>query len=665
MKGIQVLLCIMVLCLFLPLTAYAEEIVSRKEPLDIIFVIDCSGSMKTNDPSKMGLNMVQAFVDSVLAEDVRIGYVAYNHDIYSFSAPESVAGAERRGALKEEIGAITYSGDTDIGLGLSYAYELLPKENYARQMMVLISDGETDLPAGNQRTQEQSARELDQCVLRCREEDIPIYTVAFGQYDGNTAALEEIAVQTGAKSYSAGSPENLIEVLYGIFQDNLSYRIWQFSNGIYGGGSQEIRCILDAPYLDEINVLLLSSDSVGETWVQCGEEEILLANLSHYAVGKIDSTGTDTSAKGLVIRTETNQGQNLQIYVIGYRDLEPVLNINGNIGKNQIQEYQVYFKNENGEIINDAAFYKTFSWELEATGTHGAQGTYEIMDGVLQGNMVYSHSGTYTLDGVLADDFGSYSFAARVEVENTLPSGSIPEEKSTLLDGSKSLCLDDYFTDKDGDRLLYSITEGQTQGVSARLEGNLLTITPESVGTHMVMIQVSDGEDSIQYVYRVEVIALWQAYWWVIAIGAAVLAPILWRVTHKPRPELERLTEEKKQYGFSGRLDAYFVLQPQDEQEIPPLSFQMNRVKDSRVSLGALFGAYPEQAKALQLEEIYLIADENHSMILYHRSKSGVMVGNAIACMQIQYKISFGDIIYISSADGRYDLEIHYIAVFQ
>nr|WP_318686388.1 vWA domain-containing protein [uncultured Acetatifactor sp.] len=665
MKGIQVLLCIMVLCLFLPLTAYAEEIVSRKEPLDIIFVIDCSGSMKTNDPSKMGLNMVQAFVDSVLAEDVRIGYVAYNHDIYSFSAPESVAGAERREALKEEIGAITYSGDTDIGLGLSYAYELLPKENYARQMMVLISDGETDLPAGNQRTQEQSARELDQCVLRCREEDIPIYTVAFGQYDGNTAALEEIAVQTGAKSYSAGSPENLIEVLYGIFQDNLSYRIWQFSNGIYGGGSQEIRCILDAPYLDEINVLLLSSDSVGETWVQCGEEEILLANLSHYAVGKIDSTGTDTSAKELVIRSETKQGQNLQIYVIGYRDLEPVLNINGNIGKNQIQEYQVYFKNENGEIINDAAFYKTFSWELEATGTHGAQGTYEIMDGVLQGNMVYSHSGTYTLDGVLADDFGSYPFAARVEVENTLPSGSIPEEKSTLLDGSKSLCLDDYFTDKDGDRLLYSITEGQTQGVSARLEGNLLTITPESVGTHMVMIQVSDGEGSIQYVYRVEVIALWQAYWWVIAIGAAVLALILWRLTHKPRPELERLTEEKKQYGFSGRLDAYFVLQPQDEQEIPPLSFQMNRVKDSRVSLGALFGAYPEQAKALQLEEIYLIADENHSMILYHRSKSGVMVGNAIACMQIQYKISFGDIIYISSADGRYDLEIHYIAVFQ
>ena len=91
----------------------------------------------------------------------------------------------------------------------------------------------------------------------------------------------------------------------------------------------------------------------------------------------------------------------------------------------------------------------------------------------------------------------------------------------------------------------------------------------------------------------------------------------------------------------------------------------MNKVKDGRVSLGALFGTYPEQAKALQLEDIFLIADENRNIILYHRSKSGVMVGNAIACMQIQYSISFGDIIYITSSDGRYDLEIHYVAVFE
>lgn len=81
MKRIGILLCCIVLCLLFPEKVHAEEIVSEKEPVDIIFVIDCSGSMKTNDVSRMGLSMVQAFVDTVQAEDIRIGYVAYNDSI--------------------------------------------------------------------------------------------------------------------------------------------------------------------------------------------------------------------------------------------------------------------------------------------------------------------------------------------------------------------------------------------------------------------------------------------------------------------------------------------------------------------------------------------------------------------------------------------------------
>lgn len=284
MKRIGILLCCIVLCLLFPEKVHAEEIVSEKEPVDIIFVIDCSGSMKTNDVSRMGLSMVQAFVDTVQAEDIRIGYVAYNDSILSYSAPKSIALAEEREALKEEIGAITYSRDTDIGLGVSYACELLSAEKNTRKIMVLISDGETDLPQGKERTEEQSNQELEQCVCQCQEEGIQIYTVAFGQYDGSKTVLEEIAMQTEAESYSAQGPEDLIEILYGIFQDNLIYQIQKFSSGTYAGGSQEIRCVLDALYLDEINIVLISSKPIGEATVQYGGEEILLTGLSHYAV---------------------------------------------------------------------------------------------------------------------------------------------------------------------------------------------------------------------------------------------------------------------------------------------------------------------------------------------------------------------------------------------
>ena len=311
MKRIGILLCCIVLCLLFPEKVHAEEIVSEKEPVDIIFVIDCSGSMKTNDVSRMGLSMVQAFVDTVQAEDIRIGYVAYNDSILSYSAPKAIALAEEREALKEEIGAITYSRDTDIGLGVSYACELLSAEKNTRKIMVLISDGETDLPQGKERTEEQSNQELEQCVCQCQEEGIQIYTVAFGQYDGSKTVLEEIAMQTEAESYSAQGPEDLIEILYGIFQDNLIYQIQKFSSGTYAGGSQEIRCVLDALYLDEINIVLISSKPIGEATVQYGGEEILLTGLSHYAVGKIENVGENQTGKELIIHSKTEEGQDL------------------------------------------------------------------------------------------------------------------------------------------------------------------------------------------------------------------------------------------------------------------------------------------------------------------------------------------------------------------
>lgn len=664
MRRIRILFCCIVLSLFIPRIAHAEEIVSEKEPMEIVFVLDCSGSMKKNDPSKMGLDMVRAFIDTVQNENIRIGYVAYNDDILSCSEPELMAMAEKREALKEEIGGIMYSRDTDIGLGISYAYELFSTGNDTRRIMVLISDGETDLPKGSERTVEQSDKELEQCVSQCKEEGIQVYTVAFGQYDGSKAALEEIAEKTGAESYSAQGPENLINVLYGIFQDSLTYQIQQFSSGTYAGGSQEIKCVLDAPYLYEVNVLLLSSEPVGETTVRSEGEDIVLNNLSHYAVGKIENIGMDSVGRELMIRSETSEKQDLQVYIISYRNLTPVLQIATDVGRNQNLEYQVYFKDRSGNIVSDPAFYNTFIWELVCEDADFSQEEARVSDGILKGKVSFSHSGTYLLSGTLSDEFGSFTFPMEVGVKNAMPTGNIPEDTCTLLDDEWTLCLDDYFTDQDGDMLAYSVTD-ISEGVAARLEGNLLTISPQSTGAHCIAIQISDGENGVQYVHRIQVIPLWRAYWWVLALMAAVVALLLWILLRKPKPELDRLTEEKKQNHFSGKLDAYFILQPEEEEEIPPLSFQMNKVKDGRVSLGDLFGAYPKQAAALQLYDIFLIADENRSMILYHRSKSGVMVGNTIVCMQIQYSVSFGDIIYITSPGGDYDLEIHYVALFQ
>ena len=63
--------------------------------------------------------MVQAFVDTVQAEDIRIGYVAYNDSILSYSAPKSIALAEEREAVYHHASGKFQPGTVSQGCGIS------------------------------------------------------------------------------------------------------------------------------------------------------------------------------------------------------------------------------------------------------------------------------------------------------------------------------------------------------------------------------------------------------------------------------------------------------------------------------------------------------------------------------------------------------------------
>ena len=185
-------------------------------------------------------------------------------------------------------------------------------------------------------------------------------------------------------------------------------------------------------------------------------------------------------------------------------------------------------------------------------------------------------------------------------------------------------------------------------------------------GIQTLKLVVSDGEAVVMYEGLLEVTPLWKVYWWVIVIVIIMIVGIIiWKVTHKPVPEIECIEKETKNNQFVGKLDAYFTIQPEADNEIPPLSFQMYKIKSNKIILGNLLNEYKEACASLGLNEIYFMADEEKRMILYHSSSASIMVGNSIACKQIQYSVSFGDVIYITSQDGDYELELHYIAVIQ
>ena len=290
----------------------AKEIRSEQNGLDVIFVMDYSGSMNANDPDHTASGMVKAFIDTVHSADIRIGFVAYNDRIVSSAAPVSVKTQEERDALKAQMDSAGYSGNTDIGLGLNYAYGLSGQETGRKRMIVLISDGESDLKGSKTgRSLEISNADLKNTVDACQSQGIPIYTVAFGKYDGSKEVLKEIAKQTNAGNYTVEQPETLIDVLYGIFHSNMAYRIQEITNGIYGAGSQSIRVKLDDAYLDEMDVLMISPQQILDTTVIYADQQIKPVNLVHYSVAKLSDVKSEI--KELNIQTNTSKDQGLKV----------------------------------------------------------------------------------------------------------------------------------------------------------------------------------------------------------------------------------------------------------------------------------------------------------------------------------------------------------------
>jgi len=661
----------LVFLIVFPIAVNAEDFVSQRDGLDVIFVMDHSGSMKTNDPQNIAKGMVKAFVDTAHGGSVRVGFVAYNDQILSSTSPVSIKTLEERNALKTLIDEKGYSGNTDIGLGLRYACDLLGREKGRKKVLVLISDGESDLNgSATGRDLEMSQNDLAAAREFCHMEDIPVYTIAFGDYDGNTRVLEELSQSTGAGMYTAEDPEKLIEILYGILKANMNYTIKKITDGIYALGTQNIHITLDEPYLDEMDLLMISSQAIGPSRILYGEQVFEPVDLEKYAVAKI--TDIDNQETELIVQTETLKNQQLQVYLVSYRTLIPVIEVDTSTNKNHGLPFWIYFRDDNGDTIVDEAFYGRFDCQVSFGADESGEKAELISSSAvpegITGELPVAGSGIYDLNAAVCDGMGTVTFEPiTITANNRLPKGSLPQEGScTIFTKTREYRLSDYFHDPDGDELFYSIGESTSLGVRAGIEEGILRVKAGEAGQQKVHLIVSDGEEIIVCQLALDDAPLWKTYWWIIAISVVLfLGILLKKIFTKPKSELETLVEEKQESRFSGKMNAYVTGQPEGAKEIPPLSFDMYKVKGNKITLGSLMSRYGDVRDGLGLDDIYLVADKDRQMILYHTSDVSVMIGNSIVCRKAQYSVRFGDVIYLTSMDGSYDMEIHYIAVFQ
>ncbi|MDR2665382.1 MAG: VWA domain-containing protein [Oscillospiraceae bacterium] len=199
----------------------------EKLNLDVVLVVDCSGSMNYSDPGKLALAAANEFIDLCGGSDSRIGYVMYTHVISAsqdFGDRSYIVSFQRE--LKNDISAMQYhsAGDTDTALGLERAAEIFAGDpsggSDRRPVIILLSDGNTDLSSQfpGSRTTQESLAALERVKAQLQGSGIPVYTIGFN-YNGNmdTQALSSISTATGAISQTATSAEQLPGILQNIY----------------------------------------------------------------------------------------------------------------------------------------------------------------------------------------------------------------------------------------------------------------------------------------------------------------------------------------------------------------------------------------------------------------------------------------------------------------
>ena len=189
-------LCIILVLGLLP-NAFAAEVESEHEykPLDLVVVLDNSGSMKYSDKEKSALSAVRMLVNMMPAQDSRVCVIGFNTDpipltkdssgasvlvpLADFSGLESV-----RDAVKSEN--VPYKGDTGIGNALIAAKEVLASQSDSShtRAIILFTDGVDDFestPTAQLREARLAACEENEsnAVKWARDNKCPIYCLGY------------------------------------------------------------------------------------------------------------------------------------------------------------------------------------------------------------------------------------------------------------------------------------------------------------------------------------------------------------------------------------------------------------------------------------------------------------------------------------------------------
>jgi Mg-chelatase subunit ChlD len=181
--------------------------------VDVMLVIDNSGSMRKNDPQFLTPKTVRAFLDR-LPDSSHVGMVLFDQRARLLQPLSDLSDADARQRLGVGLNKIDYRGKfTDSAAGIERAvYELKTAGRaQARQSIIFLTDGIVDT-GDRQKDAELTQWLKSDLANECSDAHIRILGVAFTE-NADFPLIQALASRTGGAYFRATHAEDIADVL--------------------------------------------------------------------------------------------------------------------------------------------------------------------------------------------------------------------------------------------------------------------------------------------------------------------------------------------------------------------------------------------------------------------------------------------------------------------
>lgn len=253
MKKITLLCLSIFLCLAVPFPASASE-PEASNTKEVVFLLDASGSMKTNDPNRYAIDSIAQLIYT-LPSSYKAGFTAYNSEV---CACEPLLDNSQRSRIMDTAKEVSYAGYGNAGAGLKRAVELLSSNTAGAKEIVMLSDGEFLMES--EEATENSRAMYREAVRQAAEQGITIHVIGLGdEMEDEENSIFQAARETGGEIFHSPQAEDIQSFIDVVSEERLKIR--QATAAIVDTDGETEHISIELPFANAstIRVLLTSS----------------------------------------------------------------------------------------------------------------------------------------------------------------------------------------------------------------------------------------------------------------------------------------------------------------------------------------------------------------------------------------------------------------------